>query len=421
MNRPSAILLVLASLGIGAVLGYSLHRPASPPSTGSSQHAGGQTSAPVKTVGERKVLYWYDPMRPNQHFDKPGKSPYMDMQLVPRYADEAGDGGAVEMNARAVQNLGIRTALVESGVLARSLRAVGNVAYDEDAVEVVQARVAGYVERSYVRAALDHVRRGQPLVDIVAPDWVAAQEEYLALMRAGSADSALRDAARSRLLTLGMPEDRVRAIERTGHTVRHTTLAAPIDGVVTELGARDGMAVMPGTPLFRINGLAKVWIIADVPEAQAAGARTGAAVRFTVPAWPGKAFAGRVMAVLPSVATATRTLQVRIEADNAARELSPGMYASLSFDAADGEPRLLVPSESVIRTGTRSVVIVAADSGFEPKEVRLGDESDGKTEVLHGLEQGERIVLSGQFLIDSEASLRATMTRLSHQHGQAKP
>jgi Cu(I)/Ag(I) efflux system membrane fusion protein len=409
MNRIG-VLLLLVGVALGAVVGYVVHRPTSA--------APQVANATAKPKADREVLYWYDPMQPNQHFDKPGKSPYMDMQLLPKYADDSRGGVSIELDARAAQSLGIRTAKVERESLKHDLRAVGTIGYDEDAVEVVQARVTGFVQHLYVRAPLDRVRQGQPLIDIVAPDWVAAQEEYLALQ---NADSTLRDAARTRLVVLGMPEDQIRAIERSGLARTHTTLVAPINGVIAELGARDGMAVMPGTPLFRINGLSKVWITAEVPEAEASDARDGTAVSISVPAWPAKTFPGKVLAVLPSVAAATRTLQVRIEAANPNDALTPGMYAKVAFESQAREPQLVVPSEAVIRTGARAVVIVAEASGFRPVEVATGAEGEGKTEILRGLDEGERIVLSGQFLIDSEASLRATLTRLSPPASEAKP
>jgi Cu(I)/Ag(I) efflux system membrane fusion protein len=426
MNRIAFILLI-AGIGIGVIVGYAMHR--SPPVAQSEsvaarpaqhsvvQHEAAQHSQP----GEGRVLYWYDPMRPDQHFDKPGKSPYMDMQLLPKYAGEGAVAAQVAVDAMTVQNLGIRTARVERGALRQTLQAVGSVGYDENDVAVVQARAAGYIARLYVRAPLAHVIRGAALADLVAPDWVAAEEEYVALRRSTSADAALRDAARARLAVLGIPEQEIRSLERGGNAQARTTLTAPIDGVVAELGARDGMAVMPGTPLFRINGMGRVWVTADVPEAQAALAHNGATAAISVPAWPGRTFDGKVVAVLPSVAQATRTQQVRIETGNPDGALSPGMYASLLFEQTAGASRLIVPSEAVIRTGTRSVVIAASDSGFRPVDVRVGAESNGRTEILDGLSEGDRIVLSGQFLIDSEASLRATMTRLGAGESEAKP
>ena len=307
------------------------------------------------------------------------------------------------------------------GTLARSLRAVGVVGYDENDVVVVQARSAGYIARLYVRAPLTTVRRGQPLAEVVAPEWTAAEQEYLALKRSPTVDGALQAAARERLRVIGIPEGEIATLEHSGNAPARITLSAPIDGVVSELDARDGMTVMPGTPLFRLSGRARVWVTAEVPEAQAAVAHEGSSAVVRVPAWPGRDFPGRVIAVLPSVSSATRTLPVRVEVSNSDGALSPGMYADVALAPASERSAIVVPTEAIIHTGTRNVVIVAEANAYREVEVRTGIESGGNTEVLDGLAEGDRIVLSGQFLIDSEASLRGTLTRLGAPPSGATP
>jgi membrane fusion protein, copper/silver efflux system len=373
----------------------------------------GSASAAQEKDG-RKVLYWHDPMVPAQKFDKPGKSPFMDMQLVPVYADEGMDDGKVNISPRVVQNLGVRTAEVVKGSLAQKIDAVGSVAYNERNVAVVQARVTGFIEKLYARAPLDPVRKGQPLVEILAPDWVAAQEEYLALKRMQVPDmEELRSAARQRLMLVGMTEDQIRTIERSGKVQARVTLYAPISGVIVELGVREGMTVMPGTTLFRINDLSSVWVNAEVPEALATAVKPGNAVQARAPAYPGTVFSGEVNAILPEVNTTTRTLKVRIELANPEGRLSPGMFANVDFAAAEKRDMLMVPTEAVIQTGKRSVVLLAEGEGkFKPVDVEIGMETDGQTEIRKGLEAGQKIVVSGQFLIDSEASLKATTTRM---------
>ena len=373
----------------------------------------GSASAAQEKVG-RKVLYWHDPMVPAQKFDKPGKSPFMDMQLVPVYADEGADEGKVSISPRVVQNLGVRTTEVVKGSLAQKIDAVGSVGYNERNVAVVQARVTGYIEKLYARAPLDPVRKGQALVEILAPEWVAAQEEYLALKRMQVPDmEELRSAARQRLMLVGMTESHIRSIERSGKVQARATLYAPISGVITELGVREGMTVMPGTTLFRINDLSSVWVNAEVPEAQAAVVKPGNAVQARTPAYPGTVFSGYVNAILPEVNPTTRTLKVRIDLANPGGRLSPGMFASVDFAAAQKREMLIVPSEAVIQTGKRSVVLVAEGEGkFKPVDVEIGVETDGQTEIRKGLETGQKVVVSGQFLIDSEASLKATTTRM---------
>jgi Cu(I)/Ag(I) efflux system membrane fusion protein len=361
----------------------------------------------------RKVLYWYDPMSPQQKFDKPGKSPFMDMQLVPKYADEGGDEGTVSISPRVVQNLGIRTAEARPGSLAPRLTAVGSIEYNERSVVLVQPRVNGFIERLYVRAPLDPVRAGDPLVEIVFPEWAAAQEEFLLLRRLSGPDAeALRSAARQRLVLLGMSEEQIAAVEREGRAQTRVTLRAPVSGVVAELGAREGMTVMAGTTLFRIASLGTVWVVAEVPEAQAGMLVPGTSVEARVPAYPTDAFAGRLSAILPEVSATTRTVRARAEVANPAGKLKPGMYATLAF-AVRGREGLLVPSEAVIRTGERSVVIVATAEGkFRVVDVEVGMEVGGDAEIRKGLKPGDKVVVSGQFLIDSEASLRGTLARL---------
>ena len=410
MKRIAILLLVLA-IGIAAGLwwgGRSGHDPS--------------PSAPQKG----KVLYWHDPMHPQQKFDKPGKSPFMDMDLVPVYAD-AGAGAAaapdapgVRVDARLAQNLGVRTAVAQTGRLDRRVEVTGVVAFDERAVAVVQSRTAGYVERLHVRAALEPVSKGQPLATLFVPEWAGAQQEYLAL-KASQAPGAveLARAARSRLLLAGMAEAQVAAVDREGKPIAHVTLASPIDGVVGELAAREGMTVMAGAMLFRLNGLSTVWVNLDVPEGQAASVRPGATLEATVAAYPGETFKGKVSAVLPEVQAATRTLRARVELANPGMKLKPGMFATVDV-AAQSRDAVLVPSEAVIVTGERSVVIVDRGEGrYEPVEVKIGREDGGRTEVLSGLAAGTRVVASGQFLIDSEASLRGAQRRLATPQGAA--
>lgn len=411
MNRTLVSAAVGAALvAAGAAGGYwyaSLHAHA--PAT--------QAAAPAadgKMHNGRKVLYWHDPMYPAQKFDKPGRSPFMDMDLMPVYADEGADSGGVKVSPRVVQNLGVRTAVAEKGRLEMTVEAVGTVAFDERAVTLVQSRTPGYIEKLFVRAPLDPVRKGQPLAQLFVPEWAGAQEEYLALRKSTAPGAQeLARAARNRLLLANMTEEQVAEVEREGRPQPRVTLASPVDGVVGELGAREGMTLMPGGMLFRINGLSTVWVNVDIPEAQAGAVVPGAPIAATVPAYPGEKFAGRISAVLPDVAAASRTVRARVELANPGTKLKPGMYATLSIAPRASREAVLVPSEAVIPTGKRTVIVVdRGDSRFEPVEVEAGREQGGRTEILAGLEPGTRVVVSGQFLIDSEASLKATTTRM---------
>jgi Cu(I)/Ag(I) efflux system membrane fusion protein len=362
----------------------------------------------------RRVLYWHDPMRPEQKFERPGQSPFMDMALVPVYA-EGNEAGGVTISPRVQQNLGVRTAEVTRGELRTAIAAVGNVAYNERDVALVEARANGFIERLYVRAPLDRVRRGQPLAQLYAPDWVAAQEEYLSVKRMQSdGTGALLDGARQRMRLAGMTDDQVRRIEADGKVEPRLTLTAPIDGVVTQLAAREGMTVMTGALLFRINGLSTVWVNAEVPENLTMLAQSGNAAEVRTPALPGVVFKGAVSALLPDVNLATRTVKARIELANPQYQLTPGMFVTVQLKSSGRSDVLLIPSEAVIQTGTSSVVMVAdGPDEFRPVSVEAGLDADGRTEIRSGLIAGEKVVVSGQFLVDSEANLRATGSRLS--------
>ena len=376
-----------------------------------------QAAAP--TPGGKKILYWHDPMVPQQKFDKPGKSPFMDMQLVPVYGDDDSSAGAgVTINPAATQNLGVRVAQALTATLTRPLEATGVVAFDEGAIATVQARVSGWIEKLHVRNPNDAVAAGAPLASIFAPEWLGAQEEFLALKRSGNAELAA--AARARLAFLGIPEAQIGALEREGRANPRVTLASPRAGVLLPLGAemsasgpfaKEGMQVAPGMTLFRVASLASVWVIADVPEAQSAILRSGATVEVRTQALPERTFKGSIAVVLPEVNAVTRTVRARIRVDNPGGMLKPGMFAAVSLGGDGKRDALVVPSEAIIATGARKLVMVAGEKGrYAPRDVLTGMEGMhggiAVTEILKGLAAGDRVVVSGQFLIDSEASLK---------------
>ena len=397
-----------AQLGVGAVLiatvaggiGYWL----APPRSAVLSAAAPATSTPA----ERKILYWYDPMMPGQHFDKPGKSPFMDMQLQPRYAEPAVATGlpaamGVSVDGRAVQSLGIRTAVVERTTLSSALTVTGTIEFNQRDVAIVQARSAGFVERVYGRAPGDIVRAGAPIADLLVPAWGGAQAEYLAVRRTG--DAALIAAARQRLQLLGMPAGTIAAVERSGRAQTAITIITPVGGAIQTLDVRPGMTVAAGQNLAQVSGLGTVWLNAAVPEASTAQIRTGRAARATLSAWPGEVFTGRVAAILPATQADSRTLTVRIELANRGLRLRPGMFGRVDFGGDTGTA-LTIPPEAVIRTGTRVLAMVVQLGGsYRPVEIRTGRESGGRTEIVAGLSEGQKVVASGQFLLDSEASL----------------
>jgi len=359
-----------------------------------------------------KVLYYYDPMFPNQKFDKPGKSPFMDMELVPKYAEGSSGGGAapgVSVDPSARQSLGIRVVAAEMGSLAATLDVTGTVAFNERDVAIVQARSGGFVERVYRLAPGDVVRAGTPIADLQSPEWGGAQTEYLSVKRLGRPE--LTAAARQRLRLMGMPEAVIAEVDRSGRTSGTVTVRAPIGGVIQTLRARAGVTLAEGQTLAEISGLGTVWLNAALPEAQAATVKVGQRASATLTAFPGESFGGRVVAILPTAAADSRTLTVRIELANQGGRLRPGMFATVTL-GGDVKPALLVPSEAVIRTGTRSIVMLERGDGrYHPAEVETGREGGGKTEILRGLAVGEKVVASAQFLLDSEASLTGIAVR----------
>lgn len=373
----------------------------------------GEAPAPTTTAGTigRQILYYYDPMFPNQKFDKPGKSPFMDMQLVPKYADENGASGAagVTIDPAARQNLGIRVVAAQTGNLAATVSATGTIEFNQRDVAIVQARSGGFVQRVYARAPGDVIRAGAPIADLLLPEWGGAQTEFLSIRKLGKPE--LTAAARQRLRLLGMSESVIGQIERTGRPSGIVTVRTPIAGAIQTLDARQGVTLAAGQTLAQVNGLGTVWLNAAVPEARASEVRIGQGASATLTSFPGETFGGRVIAILPTAQADSRTLTVRIELANRSGRLRPGMFAQVAL-RGDVRPALLVPSEAVIRTGTRTLVMLATDDGrYHPAEVRIGREAGGQTEILAGLAAGEKVVASGQFLLDSEASLTGITVR----------
>ncbi|MFO7703841.1 MAG: efflux RND transporter periplasmic adaptor subunit [Halopseudomonas sp.] len=359
--------------------------------------------------GEREVLYWYDPMMPQQRFDAPGPSPFMDMDLVPRYADEGGDGASMTIDPSIMQNLGMRITVVTREPISQTVEAVGALGYDERDVAIVQARSAGFVERVYDRAPADLIAKHAPLAELFVPQWSAAQEEYLALR--GMHEPQLLAAARQRLRLAGMPPEYIAELERSGKARLTWTVTSPIGGVLRSLEVREGMTLAAGASLARINGLENVWLEVAVPEAQAANLKVGQTVEARLPAFPGERLEGAIQAILPEANLASRTVRVRVVLPNPEHQLRPGMTADVTL-SRDSDEALVVPTEALIRTGRRTIVMLAEGEGqYSPVEVRVGRETEGKTEVLSGLEEGQRVVASGQFLLDSEASLRGLTAR----------
>lgn len=389
-------LLLVAGLGIGYWMAPD-----------SGEGGGAAVVAPTTDESGREVLYWYDPMVPDQHFDQPGKSPFMDMALVPRYADEVSATG-VRIDPAIRQNLGMRTAVVEVGTIARSVRVPGTLTWDLRAEEIVSTPVDAIVSRLNVRAPYQRVRAGTPLAVLLAPEWGTAIAEARSLAGAHSAyGRELRDAARQRLRMVGLEGT-------TAVGNGSVVLRSPRPGVVSELLVREGEAVLPGASLFRINGTETLWLEAALPQGTTDGIGPGTPVEATVDAIPGRTFSGEVETLLPEVDAVTRARRARIVLRNEGDLLAPGMFAQVSLQPSTGPAVPLVPTEALITTGTETRVIVVGREGrFQPVRVSTGRSAGGRTEILEGLQGGERVVTSGQFLVDSEASLSGALDRMT--------
>jgi Cu(I)/Ag(I) efflux system membrane fusion protein len=376
----------------------------------------GQRGGPADETGStqpgRKVLYWYDPMVPQEHYDNPNSLSSMGMKTIPKYADVAPAGDAVpgvSVDPAARQSLGMRVVAAEIGSLPSSLTVSGTIDFNQRNVAIVQARSGGFVTRVYASAPGDVIGAGAPIADLQLPEWGGAQGEFLAVRRLGRPE--LTAAARQRLRLMGMSEVLIGEVERSGRANGTVTIRSPIAGVIQSLDARQGVTLTQGQTLAQITGIGTVWLNAAVPEAQASMVRAGQIASVTLAAFPAESFVGRVTAILPATQAESRTLIARIELTNRGGRLRPGMFAQVAF-GGDGGQALLVPSEAVIRTGARTLIMLALANGrYRPAEVRTGREGGGKTEVLAGLTAGEKIVASGQFLLDSEASLAGIAAR----------
>jgi len=390
------ILTTLAVAVLAATGGYyaGSHGPTQPVDT-------------AKTA--RKVLYWYDPMVPGQRFDKPGKSPFMDMQLVPRYADEGQTQTGVSISPQQQQNLGMVVQTVQMRSLAPAFQAWATVTTDERSLQTIPSPANGVVEKLFVRAPQQWVKAGEPLARLWIPAWTTAQQEYLAVRQLG--DAALTRAARERLALQFMPESVVRQVERSGQPQTRLTLRAENAGYVAKLDTREGAQVTATAPLFELASLDPVWLVVDYPQSQAASLAVGSDVTASSDSWPGDTFHGRVSELLPQLETTTRTLKARIVLDNPQQKLKPGMYLRVALAQKQASaPVLAVPEEALIATGSSNRVIVASGEGhFQAVNVTPGLSADGWTEIRRGLKAGDRVVTSGQFLIDSEASLRSAL------------
>ncbi|MCF6216748.1 MAG: efflux RND transporter periplasmic adaptor subunit [Emcibacter sp.] len=380
----------------------------------------GQT--PAAKSSEKTPLYWVAPMDPNYTRDKPGKSP-MGMDLIPVY-DDGGSGsdtgpGTIKISPEVINNLGVRTALVARKALHTEIKTVGYVKYDEDQLVHIHPRVEGWIEKLYIKAAGDPVEKGQMLYEIYSPALVNAQEELVIAL--GRNNARLIRAAEDRLNALRLPKDTIQKLKKTKKVTQTITIYAPKSGVVDNLNIREGFYVKPGTTLMSIGTLDQVWVEAEVFERQAFQVSVGLPVTMSLDYLPGKTWAGKVDYIYPALNAKTRTLKVRLRFDNENDELKPNMFAQVVIHAESTDNSLLIPKEAVIRSGSFDRVVLALGEGrFKSVKVKVGRFDVQSAEILSGLEAGEKIVVSAQFLLDSESSKTSDFKRMNAESDEER-
>ncbi len=369
------------------------------------------TVATSATDEDKEVLYWVAPMDANYRRDKPGKSP-MGMELIPFYAGADGDGSTVSISPTVVQNLGVRTAKAELTRLWRGIDTVGYVDYDESKVSHIHLRTEGWIEKLVVQSEGERVKKGDLLFDVYSPKLVNAQEELITALSSGN--KGLIRATKERLAALGVSSSQIKRLQKTKKVKQRISIYAPQDGVVSDLPVREGMFVKPSQKVMTLGDLSSVWLLAEVFERQSQWVEVGQQAEVRLSYIPGKLWRGEVEYIYPSLDAKTRTLKVRLRFDNPGERLKPNMYANVKIYGGAKENTIVIPLEGLIRTGREERVIIALGEGkFEARIVTAGIESGDYVEILEGVYEEDNIVTSGQFLIDSEASMRASLTRMS--------
>jgi Cu(I)/Ag(I) efflux system membrane fusion protein/cobalt-zinc-cadmium efflux system membrane fusion protein len=398
--------------------------PLKKPATAAKQKGADIQEANAKQ-GERKILYWQAPMDPGEIYDKPGKSK-MGMDLVPVYADQVSSGSTVRIDPATVQNMGVRTAPVKKIDFSRSIRSVGDVNYNEEKISVVSSKITGWIEKLYVDYTGKKVRKGQPLLEIYSPDLVTTQQEYLLALKnkelvGASQFASIREGANSllnsthqRLRYWDIPESEITRLKESGEVRKSLILESPGDGVVIHKNAVEGLHIMEGMSLYRIADLSTIWVEVSIYDDEVPWIAVGQKARVELSYLPGKVLEGKVVYIYPYLDEKARDVKVRLEFRNPGLDLKPGMYANVWIKTPPIKDALVVPTEAVIRSGHRNIVFVAQGGGrFEPREVRLGEESDdGRIRILTGLAEKEQVVVSAQFMLDSESRLQEAIQKM---------
>jgi Cu(I)/Ag(I) efflux system membrane fusion protein len=405
--RKAAAILLLVTAGavLGQLPGHIFRSEPGPPS-GTTE----QTPEPGGEISQRKVLYWYDPMYPGTRFEQPGRSPFMDMDLIPRYGDDDENTG-IRIDPAQVQNLAVRTEKAVRGRLSFALDIPANLEFNDYQLAKVQPRAEGFVEKTYSLAAGDMIKAGAPIADITVPGWASDQSEYL-LLKNQEGSSQLIQGVRERLRLSGMPEAMLKAVDASGRVQTRLTIQAPLSGVITSIDVYPGMNVDKNMTIAVIQGADPIWATAEVPEGDIHMLSEGSRIRVAVPAWPEQVFYPLSSTVLPQASPDTRTVPLRLSLDNRQGLLRPGMSASIRLRGSGGEA-LLIPTQALIDLGDEKRVIVRNPQGrFVPRLVQALRSSREKTAIISGLEEGDEVVVSGLFLIDSEANLQGALERM---------
>ncbi|WP_421166873.1 efflux RND transporter periplasmic adaptor subunit [Aeromonas dhakensis] len=377
---------------------------------GSGYWAAKQTVTAV--AKEKTPLYWVNPMDPRDKRDGPAKD-NMGMDFIPVYEEkQGGSPGTVTISPEIQQNLGVRLAKVEKLPIHQQIETVGYVGYDEERLEAINSRMAGWIRNLAIKNEGQQVTKGSFIYDLYAPDLVNAQHEYLLAL--GTTNPLLLRAAEGKLKSLQVPADQIAALKRTRKVQETVRIYAPSSGYVSELKVREGQYVEPAAPLFNISTLKQVWVSAEVFERQAAQIKVGDPVTMTLDYAPGRRWQGRVDYLYPTLDASTRTLRVRLRFDNPDEFLKPNMFAKVSIGTGKGEPRLVVSSEAVIRTGSQDRLVLAlGDGNFKSVAVTLGPQFGDKVAIEEGVEAGDSIVSSAQFLLDSESAIDSDFQRMT--------
>ena len=411
MKRTATVIIIAALVAASVAVGYWL-----------GGRKAEQPAAPQATAkAERKLLYYRNPMGLPDTSPVPKKDS-MGMDYIPVYEGDETTGSQMALSPEKIQKLGVRTEAAALRDLAQTVKAVGTVQVDERRVHTVAPKFEGWIEQLHVNTTGQPVTRGQALMTVYSPELVSAQQEYAiawqgmqSLKGAGEeAQSGMRQVAESALLRLrnwDIAEADIQRLQQEGKPSRALTLRSPVTGVVLEKPALQGMRFMPGETLFKITDLSTVWLTAEVFEQDLGLVHVGQNAQVTINAYPGKTFNGKVAFVSPTVNPQTRTAQIRIELPNPIGLLKPAMYASIELEAAGKTQALAIPASAVLNSGSRQTVLVElAEGRFEPRPVKLGKQSGDYVQVVEGLAEGEKVVVSANFLIDAESNLKAALS-----------